>query len=193
MVVAGRSEDVEAPEVVLVWSAIAMPPDDIERRVADFRCPQVSQKLCDQLELSFAIFVSGDRVEEIPRVGEPVRADRSEVGHPEMGAKVLADITARCPVEQLDAKAYAAWNDGDLLWRDLEQPHLRGESQPALLRDDQQLAVRVVKKSIDHRAVGDVDVNSAAMVTVWVAVAGHREQTLEEIGGLGRDRQWIPA
>ncbi len=57
-------------------------------------------------------------------------------------------------------------------------------SRRPLLRNDQHFSVGVVEKTIGHRGIGDVDVNSHARVGMRVAVARHRDQAINEIGGL---------
>ena len=105
MVVADRADRVEALEVVLVRRVVAVPRDDVERRVADARGPQVADELGDELEVALAILVARDRRQEVARVGEAVAADDAEVGQPERRAVVLAHVAARLAVGQLDGES----------------------------------------------------------------------------------------
>ena len=97
------------------------------------------------------VLVRGDRREEVARIGEAIRADRPAVGQREAAAVVLADVGARRTVDQLDAEDHAARNDADFARLDLDHAELGAEAQRALLRDDEQLAVRVAEVLAHHR------------------------------------------
>ena len=123
--------------------------------------------------------------------GRSSRSGRGRAG--ERRAEVLADVAARGAVDELDAEAHAARHDGDLLRLDVDEADLGREAEPPLLRHDQQLAVGVREEPIGHRPVRGVDVDAAAALRLGIAVAGHRDQALDEVRGLGRDRERIPA
>ena len=95
MVERDRADGVEPAQIVSVRRVVAVPGDDVERRVIDLARPEISAKFRDQLHRAFAVFVPGDRRFEIARVGEAVGADRAEVGQAEMLAVVFADVAAR--------------------------------------------------------------------------------------------------
>ncbi len=77
MIETDRSDRVEQSQIVFVRNVIAVPCNDIERRMIDARRPHVSLKLRDQLEFAFGIFERRDRREEISRVGQAIRIDRA--------------------------------------------------------------------------------------------------------------------
>ena len=108
------------------------------------------------------VLIGGDRRQEVARVGEPVRADRAEVGQAQVGAEVLADVAARLRVEQLDAESNAARDDDDLLRLGVDRAKLGDEALPAQLRDDEQFAIGVVERALLHRAIRGVDVRRRA-------------------------------
>ncbi len=111
MVVADRADHVEAAQVVLVRREVAVPRDDVAAASGRSRGPQVAEELVDELEAPFAVLVCGDRVHEVARIGEAVRADRAQVGEAQVRAEVLADVAARLAIRQLDAEAHAARDD----------------------------------------------------------------------------------
>ena len=85
---------VEEREIVFVGRVVAVPCDDIERRVIDEGAPQAAQEFGDDVELAVAIFEGGDGRFEIARIGEAVGADGAEFGQAERQAVVLADVAA---------------------------------------------------------------------------------------------------
>jgi hypothetical protein len=153
VVVGDRADRVEALEVVAVRHVRAVPRDDVERRMADARRPQVAAELRDQLEVALAVLVARDRDLEIARVREAVAADDAEVGQPERRAVVLAHVAARLAVGQVDGEAHAARDHRDLGRRDVDQPELGRDLEPSVLGDDQKLAVGVVEVAVLHRPV----------------------------------------
>ncbi len=193
MVVADRADRVEAREIVLVRRVVAVPCDDVERRMVDRRRPQVALELGRELEAALAILVPRMRREEVARIGKAVAADHAEIRQPEVRAVVLAHVTARSAIRKLHAKADAARNDGDLARRHLEPAELRQDVQRALLRHDEELAVGIVEKAVRHRAVGRVEVDREPRHRLGAAVACHGHHAVDEIGGRIRHRQRIPA
>src|SRR5579864_7673173 len=109
MIEAHRVDRVEAREVVFAWRVVAVPRDDVERRMIDRRAPQLTTELSDELERAFMLAVRGHGGEEIARVGEAVAADRAELGKAQQRTVVFADIAARMRVDvaQLDAETNA--------------------------------------------------------------------------------------
>src|SRR5579872_193942 len=161
--------------------------------MVDLRGPEVAHELGDELEGALTILVPGHGREKVARIGKPVRADRSEVGKTKERAVVLAHVTASFAVEELHAKTETARNDGDLLRLHVDQSQLRRQAKATHLRNDQQLAVGAVEVAIDHRSVGDVEVNAAARLRAGIAVARHGDEALDEIRRLARHRRRIPA
>src|SRR5579862_1762663 len=150
-------------------------------------------ELGHQLEVAGPLLVPGHGCLEVTRVREPVRADGPEVRQLEGRAEVFAHVTARLPILKLDTKAQATGNDGDLLRLQVDATQLGGDAQPPQLRDDQQLAVRVVEISIHHRAVRDVPVDSTAALLIGGAIAAGSPKPRYEVGWRGRDGKRAPA
>ena len=150
MVEADRVDRVEAREVVLVRRVVAVPRDDVERRVVDRRAPQPPAELRDQLERALGSLVRRDRRQEVARIGEAVRADRAELGQPEQRAVVLADVAARRRIAGASstanshaARQTARFRPGSTS----SDAELGRDAQRALLRNDQHLTVGVVEDS----------------------------------------------
>src|SRR5690606_33529274 len=61
MVETDRPDRVEATQVVTIRNVVAVPGDDIQRRVADGSAPQRALELGDQLEVAFEVFIGRDR------------------------------------------------------------------------------------------------------------------------------------
>jgi len=76
MVEADRADRVEAAQVVLVWRVVAVPADDVQRRVIDARRPQSALELRDQFEIAVDILERRDRRKKVARVRQAIRTDR---------------------------------------------------------------------------------------------------------------------
>src|SRR5882757_1618668 len=155
-------------------------------------CPKRTTKLRDEVARLVPVFVPGYRGLKIPLTGEPVRADRSQVRQSKRRAEVLAYITPRYPVRQFHAESHAARDHGDLERRDEHSSKLRHERKPALLRHDQQFAVGIVESACGHRPVRAIDVDATSALPMRIAIAPHRNEALDEIRRLTRNRYRIP-
>ncbi len=96
------------------------------------RGPELAEEFGDDFEVAVDVFVGGDGVEEVARVGEAVGADGAEVGEAEGLAVVFADVAAGFVVEQLDAELDAAGDDGELAGVGFEDAALGDEAESAL-------------------------------------------------------------
>ena len=193
MIEAHGADHHEAGEIVFVRREIAVPGDDVERRVIHLRRPQIALEFGDHGARRLGVLVSRDGAEKIAHIGKAVGAERAELRQPQRDAVILADIAARRPVRQLDAKAQAARNDDDLAGRRLDDAELGDEARAAELRHDQHFAVGIVEAAIGHRAVGGIDVHAHADLRGDVAVAAHGHHALDKVGGLLRNRDRAPA
>ena len=137
--------------------------------------------------------VGRDRRQKIARIGETVGAERAELRQPQHGAVILADIAARRSVRQFDPETQAARHHDDLAASRFDNAELGDETGASLLRYDQHFAVGIVEAAIRHRAVGGIDVDRHADLDGDVAVAAERDDALDEIGRLLRNRKRRPA
>ena len=154
----------------------------------DRRAPQAAGKFRDQLEIAFAVLERGDGSQEIARVGKPVGSDGTELGQPEVRAVVFAHIAACSRSFELHLEPQAARDQRDLAGLHFESSQLGREVQRALLRDEQQLSVRVVEVARLHRAVTGVDVHGDAGLHRRIAVARDRDEALDEVRRHRRQR-----
>src|SRR5271167_3182357 len=160
-----------------------MPCHDIERRVIHFRRPQAAEKFADQLAGLFDILVVRPRREEIAWIGKAIGTDWPEVGQLERRAEILANVAtaARRALRKVDAKAQAAWYDGNLQRLKVYAPQFGVQDERALLRYDEQFAIGIIEVSPLHGSVDGKQINSAAHLSVRRTVAGDRHQTIDEI------------
>ena len=112
MVEADRADRVEPRQIVAVRRVIAVPGDDVERRMVERRRPQAAERFLDDFGRLVAVLEPGDRRFEIARVGEAVGADRPKLGQAQRQAMVLRDIAARFAVD-LDPELHAARDERD--------------------------------------------------------------------------------
>src|SRR5882724_194529 len=89
-------------EVVFVGSVIAVPSDDVERRVPDGRGPKRPSPFHVQSGRCVLVLVGGDGREEIALIGETIRSDRPALREGERPAVVLAHVAAGRPAGELD-------------------------------------------------------------------------------------------
>ena len=193
MVVADRSHRIESPQVVLVRCVVAVPGDDVERRVVDFRGPETPAELRNELKATASIFVGGVRCLKITRIGEAVRSDRTEIRKTKQRAVVFAHVTAGFGLEKVDAKANAPWDHDDFVRLGLDHAELRRDAQAALLQYDQHLAIGAVEVAIDHRTIGGVHMDRTPGLRAGITVARHRDESLKEICRHFGKRQRIPS
>src|SRR5262245_16573275 len=117
------------------------------------RGPELTEEFRDELEVALAVLVPRNGCAEIARVCETVGSDGSEVRQLERRAQVLGDITACLAVRQLNPKPQTTRDDCNFLRLDIDDAELGCEPQRTELGDDQQLAVGIVEKTIDHRVI----------------------------------------
>src|SRR6478752_384975 len=99
----------------------------------DLRAEQVAAPFDEQRVRRLDVLVGRGRGEEVARVREAIRTDRSAVRQREAAAVVLAHIGARRTVDQLDAEDHAARNDAYFARRDLDHTEFSAEAQAPLL------------------------------------------------------------
>jgi hypothetical protein len=106
---------------------------------------------------------------------------------------VLADVAAGRAIGQFGAEFDAARNDRQLSRCDFQNAELGAQQQAALLGKDQHFAVGVVEEAVMHRRIGDVEVDAATVLHCRVAVAAEGDDSVDEVGWIGGQRQRIPA
>lgn len=89
MIEANGSDRHEFREIVRIRSQIALPRDDVERRMIEFRDPESAAELRDQLEGLISLLECGGRRSEMTRIGETVGPDGTELRKPQHRAVVF--------------------------------------------------------------------------------------------------------
>ncbi len=145
-----RADRREPAELIFVGIVIAVPGDDVERRVPDLRAMQLPSPLHDERARGLAILVGGHGREKVALVGETICPDRASPRQPEGRTIILTDIAARRPLDQLHAEDDAARDDANLPGSDLDHAELGAEAQLPLLRHDQHLPVRIHEMLVRH-------------------------------------------
>src|SRR5271156_5059495 len=178
MVEAHRVDAVEARHVVLVGCVVSMPGDYIKRRMVEARRPEPAEELGDDFKFAFAVIEGGDRGEKVARVRQAIGSNRTEIGQSKWLAVIFADVATRVALEEVDPELDAARNRRQLSGLDLKNAAFGGEAKPSLLRQDQHLAIGVVKETVSHRGGRGVDVNSQAHLRRRVAIAADCDHAL---------------
>src|SRR5690554_90689 len=193
MVETDRAYGVVQTQIVFVGRVSTLPGNDVQRRVLEHGAPEAACKFGDQFNIVFDIFVPGHGYLEMPGIGQAVGAYGAELRQAQGGAEVLQHVAARGSVQQLDAEAHAARDDGNLAGLQVDQAQLCGQPQPTFLRHDQHLAVGVIEAALVHRTIGYVQADADAELVVAIAVARPGVHAIDEIGGYARDLHKVPA
>jgi len=168
----------------LVRNDISMPGGHVERAVVLLDGVVLAVRLVDDDPVLVELIVDvGNGVQKVPRVGQSMTTDGSEIRQLPHGAPDLRDIAARDLVSgaQPDGEADAALDDTDLagLQEDLAQLGL--DVEVAQLRDQQEVAVGVAERAVVHVRVDHVDVERDALAQVGVSAAAQRVQPVHEV------------
>ncbi|MGX1210084.1 hypothetical protein AB7M42_000349 [Bradyrhizobium diazoefficiens] len=193
MVEADRADRREGAQIVFIGRVIAVPGDDVDRRMRQGGLEQRPAPFHEQLGRRVLVLVVRDRRQEVARIGEAVGADRPALRQREGAAVVLAEITARRPVRNLDAEFYAARDHHDLAGLGVDAAELGDEAQVPLLEHEHQLAVGIVEMLVHHRLGDEIDMRGHAGLRIDVAGRRHGLHALNEGHLLLRHRRRVPA
>ena len=120
------------------------------------------------------------RVFEVSGVRQAVRADGAQLGQGEVVAEELADPALDLAFH-IDRKLDASWDDEYFfgLYREfaIERPNKKG----AGVRDDEEVAVRIIKRGFAHGGVGTVCIDGDALLQRRLTCAQQRHQPLNEV------------
>ncbi len=108
MVEQDRTDGRKRRQIIFVGRVVAVPRNNVERRMAKFGDMELAAPFDDQPARRLLLLEPCDRRLEVARIGKAVRADRSAVGHGELGAVILADVAPRRLVDQFDLEHQAA-------------------------------------------------------------------------------------
>src|SRR3546814_8832229 len=91
MVETDRPNGVESAEIIFVWNEIAMPGDNVQRRMIQRHCPEQPLKLLHDLRRFVAVLIPCLRRFEVASVGKAIGTDGTKLRQ----TKGLAIIFAR--------------------------------------------------------------------------------------------------
>src|SRR5882724_11493351 len=94
MIERDRADRIKSSQIVSIGGVVAVPRNDVERRMIDLARPEVTAKLCNELVRAILVLVPRDRRLKITRIRQPIRTDRPEIGEAKLFAVVLADVSA---------------------------------------------------------------------------------------------------
>ena len=164
MIERDRADSVKSPQIISIRSVVAVPCDNIERRMIDLARPEIPAKFCDDL----------DAGRPCPRTRRPAFQNRVHSrGHSHRSARDRAGETAgrsfrRCSRGTALIVRSAArhlkfqpprYHRRSMPRPDLQQPKLGQNPKPSHLRHDQHLAVGIVKIPVAHALVAGIDMN----------------------------------
>ena len=170
-----------------------MPGDDVERGVVDFTGVEFAAPFDRHPASSLPVLEGSHGSFEVARVGEAIGSNRTAVRKRELGAVILAHISARRSVHEVDLEFDAAWNDADLARSNRDAAEFREESERALLRNDEKFAVCIVEIIVDHRFGDEIKVRRQACLCVDVACRRHGPDAGDKGEPCVRNRNGAPA
>jgi hypothetical protein len=151
--------------------------------------------------------VLGYWVQEVSSVGKSVCAKWTEFWKLELRApnfwtnqlfvvfsQISASLTQNvtsCRSLNLDSEPLSSLNHTNLARLHIHRPKLSQNVQGSLLRYDQEIAVRVDRRSLVHARIAKVRVNSQTFTKCWIARASNTFETGDEVyvaicGGIER-------
>lgn len=136
---------------------VAVPCNHIKRTVV----LGAEEELPIQLIYNFPFFllnlVLGFWVKEVTSIRKTVGTERAQFGQFEVCSPDLEDVSTGWSIRKVDTESLAALNDYYLARLHKEWTKLSLDVQAPLLRDDQEVSVRVDEGSLVHIFVGSVD------------------------------------
>mmetsp|Transcript_25933 Transcript_25933/g.73527 ORF Transcript_25933/g.73527 Transcript_25933/m.73527 type:complete len:419 (+) Transcript_25933:260-1516(+) len=196
VVVGDRVHAVELAEVILEGNVVAVVRHDVEGRERLLHLEHGAAEFGVADPLLFLVLEGGNGALKVPRVGEAVGADGAKVGQFKVALERLEDVAAVGVLLHLHLEAHAALHDTDLVGDDAHLAEFGGDEERALLRDDEEVAVRVGHALLDHAGVGNVVVHGEAGLGPGVAGLANGDDALDKVEGalfLGGDVQRLPA
>ena len=94
MIEQDRPDRRKLPKIILAGRVIAVPGDDVERRLADLGDVKTPTPFHDERARRRAIFEGRNRGLKVPRIGKPVRPYGASLRQGESCAVVLANVAA---------------------------------------------------------------------------------------------------
>jgi len=188
-----RADRREAPQVIFIRRVVAVPGNDVERRLLDLARIELAAPFHEQGRGLLHVVIGGDRGEEVARIGKAIGPDRAAIRQREGAAVVLAHIGARRPFDELDPEDHAALDDTDLPGLDLDHPELRAQAQLASLCHDEQFAVGIAEIFAPHRRGDEEHMCCHAGASFRIACSGHGAQPVHERETFGRHGNGSPA
>lgn len=187
-----RVDDHELGEVVFKGDVVAVPGDHVEGAVALFGLEQVALVLGGHRVVHAAVLVPRRRRQEVAGVCQAVGPYGPEVGQLEMAVEHFQDVAARRAAHG-HGEAHALLNDADLIGGHVHAAELGDDVQRALLRHNEEVAVRVVEALVLHAGVARVHVHGEAVPGAGVSRPADRAQAVHPVGGGGGDVERPPA
>ena len=191
MVKQDRTNRAVCGQVVLIRRVVAVPCNDVQRRLADFRFVELTAPFNRDGRRHFAVFIGSNRGFEVTRVGHAVGTNRATARKLEFLAVVFTDEATCGAFQKLNTIDQSTRNDADFLRRKVDDAQFRIEAQLAFLRHDQQLAVGREEIVVDHRLGHKIDVAGHTDLRVHITRRGHGAHAGDPVQTLGR-RHRIP-
>ena len=132
-----RPDRRETPQIIFVWRVIAVPGDDVERRMIEVGRPERPAPFHVEGAFCVALLVMRCRRQEVSGIGKAIGADRPAFRQRQRTSVIFAQVSARETVDQFDTHLHATWDDRDLARRNFDDSEFGGEPERALLRHEQ--------------------------------------------------------
>jgi len=171
-----------------------VPGDDVEGGEVLLPLEEAALVLGDHGEVAGPLLEGGNGDLKVPRGCEAVGSDRAQVRQLIVAVEDLADVATARPAGKADRKEDAALDNADVVRGDLQVAELGLDVEGAELRDDEEVAIRVVEGPVLHVAVGGVDVDGNTIPRLRGASPADGGEPLHKVDGLvlGREVKGAP-
>lgn len=158
-----------------------MPGDHIKRIVVLGTPEELPTKLVHNLPWVLRNLVMSNRAQKVSWIGQSIRTQGSQLRQLKASSPDFQNVSTGGTIRELHAETETTLNDDNLARLNKERTKLGLDIEGTLLRDDQELAVRVDEGLLFHAGVGNVDMCCKALAKRRVTRACDGLETGNEV------------
>lgn len=170
-----------------------MPSNNIEWVVVLGALEKLSTELIHNLPRFLGNFIMGNGTQEIPCISQPISTKRTKLRKLKAGTPNFQNVAARGSIRKVYAETQTALNNNQLAGLHVQLTELSLDIKCTLLRNNQELAVRVDECLLGHVGISDINVSSETFSQGGISRAGNGLQTRNEVDFASfRDVKGVP-
>mmetsp|Transcript_9802 Transcript_9802/g.28036 ORF Transcript_9802/g.28036 Transcript_9802/m.28036 type:complete len:322 (+) Transcript_9802:213-1178(+) len=182
----------ETGQIILVRGIVPVPRHCVKRGEVQLHGEEVPHELVHHGVRALHILIPGHGSLEVPRVGEAVGTDGTEVRQLEVPLEDLENVATAGAVGEADREAVAALNDSNLPRGHCQEAALGDNLKGAELRDNEEVAIGIAEAAVPHIGLARVHVDGVSGLGAGTAGATHGEEPPDEVYRLCRHCQRAP-